>query len=129
MPGISIASVPAPFTRPWRRSPPTTTRTTCCACPVATISRRCTPWENAMSDALSAAVAYLGKGWCPIPIPARAKAPTMPGWQKFRPTQDAIPRHFGSQINVGVVLGTASGGLVDIDLDCPETVALADDFL
>jgi hypothetical protein len=82
-----------------------------------------------MTDTLTAAAGYWGRGWRPIPIPAGAKAPIMPSWQKFQPTQDDISRYFYGAINVGVILGTASGGLVDIDLDCAETVALADDFL
>jgi putative DNA primase/helicase len=82
-----------------------------------------------MTSALTAAVDYQNRGWCPIPIPARAKAPTMPGWQKLRPVQEDLGRLFRGQTNIGIVLGAPSGGLVDIDLDCPETVAMADDLL
>jgi hypothetical protein len=32
-------------------------------------------------------------------------------------------------MNIGVQLGRASGGLTDVDLDCTEVLALADDFL
>lgn len=39
------------------------------------------------------------------------------------------PESFADGDNVGVRLGAPSGGLVDIDLDCPEAVALAPAFL
>ena len=35
----------------------------------------------------------------------------------------------GPPRNVGIVLGDLSDGIVDLDLDCPEAVALAPDFL
>jgi hypothetical protein len=47
-----------------------------------------------MTDAFTAAAGYWGRGWRPIPIPAGAKAPIMPSWQKFQPTQDDISRYF-----------------------------------
>ena len=51
-----------------------------------------------------------------IPIKSRAKAPEISGWQ-YRRQEDFNPAEFGDETNVGVVLGDASGGLVDIDLD------------
>ena len=63
-----------------------------------------------------------------IPIKSRAKAPEISGWQ-YRRQEDFNPAEFGDETNVGVVLGDASGGLVDIDLDCKEALILAPLFL
>jgi hypothetical protein len=67
---------------------------------------------------------YKDKGWKPIPVPAGEKGPRDPDWQSR--TYD--PQHFNGH-NVGVQLGPVSHGLTDIDLDCPEAVALASHFL
>ena len=63
-----------------------------------------------------------------IPVRLRAKAPEISAWQNRRP-KDFNPAEFGDETNVGVVLGDASGGLVDIDLDCEEALILAPLFL
>ncbi len=59
-----------------------------------------------------------------VPIPPKGKGPTELDWH--RRAFDA--KSFGNH-NVGLVLGTRSGGLVDVDLDSPVAVELADDFL
>jgi putative DNA primase/helicase len=52
------------------------------------------------------------------------------GWQNLRIGEADAPRYFnGAPQNVGVILGEASGDLVDADLDCPEAVDLAAWFL
>lgn len=66
------------------------------------------------------------RGWSPIPIPAGSKAPETGGWQHLRfssPRQ--VTEAFGGETNVGLLLGAASGGLVDVDLDCDEAVSLS----
>lgn len=75
------------------------------------------------------ALSYLARGWAPIPIPSRSKAPVGRDWPNLRLTADQIPAHFPAGSNIGVVLGDASGGLVDVDLDCHEAVAAAPDYL
>ena len=76
--------------------------------------------------ALEAALAYIARGWSPIPIPHRQKGPLIDSWQNIRITTETAPQYFnGEPQNVGVILGKASGGLTDIDLDCPEAVAAA----
>jgi putative DNA primase/helicase len=58
-----------------------------------------------------------------IPLYANTKRPLQPGWQN-RGVKYEILAEYGSipsQINVGVLTGAASGGLVDIDLDGPRT--------
>src|ERR687892_973057 len=73
---------------------------------------------------------YRKRGWAPIPIPPRQKAPTLDGWPNIRLTEADLPQVFNGQpVNIGVLLGEASSGLVDVDLDSSETVALAPTFL
>jgi putative DNA primase/helicase len=63
-----------------------------------------------------------------IPIKSRAKAPEISAWQNRRP-KDFNPAEFDDETNVGVVLGDALGGLIDIDLDCEQALTLAPIFL
>ena len=66
---------------------------------------------------LAAARAYCQRGWSVIPIPHRQKAPTIKGWQNLQLTEADLERHFnGRAQNIGVILGSRSGGLVDVDL-------------
>jgi hypothetical protein len=75
---------------------------------------------------LSAALAYIARGWSPIPVPHREKGPLIEAWQNIRITTETAPADFnGAAQNIGVILGKASGGLTDVDLDCPEAIAAA----
>ncbi len=79
-----------------------------------------------MTDMLAAALDYIALGWSPIPVPHRQKGPVIDSWQDIRITSETAPRYFnGAPQNIGVILGPASGGLTDIDLDCPEAIAAA----
>jgi hypothetical protein len=79
---------------------------------------------------LETAKQYQRRGWQPIPIPHRSKNPNLPGWQNFKTTEADLPKHFnGKQQNIGVLLGAASSGLCDIDLDSVAAVKIADCFL
>ena len=82
------------------------------------------------SSPLDIARRYIARGWAPVPIPFREKGPNLNNWGLLRLDSQTALQHFncGSQ-NIGVILGAASGGLVDIDLDCPEAGALAPAFL
>jgi hypothetical protein len=82
-----------------------------------------------MSARLDAARGYVGRNWCPIPVRHREKRPGFDGWEQFTATPENLPRRFGGAGNIGVILGTRSGGLGDVDLDCPEAVELADIYL
>jgi hypothetical protein len=54
----------------------------------------------------------------------------MSEWQGLRLTTDNLHGHFGSGVTgVGVLNGEPSGGLVDVDLDCPEAIQAAPIFL
>ena len=75
-------------------------------------------------SALEAARSYVRRGWSPIAVPHRAKAPSIRGWQDLRLTNNDLSKHFdGEPKNVGVLLGVPSGNLVDLDLDSAEAVA------
>lgn len=78
---------------------------------------------------LQIAIDYVRRGWAPLRIPLRAKAPTFKNWPSFRITEAEAPQHFDRACNIGVILGQASGGLTDVDLDCPEAIDLAPEIL
>ena len=61
-------------------------------------------------------------------IPLKGKVPCPSEWQKLCQSHpDALDPN--ANCNIGVVLGDASGGLVDIDIDRMEALPLADFFL
>jgi AAA domain/Bifunctional DNA primase/polymerase, N-terminal len=74
---------------------------------------------------LAAARAYTRRGWRVTPLMAGGKAPTLAGWQQRRLGEEELVRHFAGEANVGLLLGEASGGLVDVDCDAAEAVAAA----
>ncbi len=77
-------------------------------------------------SARDAAADYVTRGWAPIPVPWGTKAPTLHGWPELRLTPQTLKDYFnGDRQNIGVLLGQPSGGLVDVDLDCPEAVVAA----
>lgn len=81
-----------------------------------------------MRRAVQMALFYRARGWIPVRVIPRGKVPAAgAGWQLLRPTVEEIGRW--RDCNVGVLLGSASGWLVDVDLDCPEAVFLAPHFL
>jgi hypothetical protein len=79
---------------------------------------------------LEAAREYYHRGWRDVPIPPGVKAPIIAGWPDLIIHRDQLPRYFGApDANIGIRLGPASGDLVDVDLDCPEALAIADLYL
>jgi len=81
------------------------------------------------NEILAAALNYRRRGWQPTPLEAGAKKAVRAGWQNEILDDAVIENAFPSKANVGVRMGRVSGGLVDIDLDSPEAVAMADEFL
>jgi hypothetical protein len=78
---------------------------------------------------IEAALEYVGRGWAVVPVKPRSKKPRPNEWTKFRIDHQEISKHFREADNIGLLLGEPSGGLVDVDLDCPEVLKLADAFL
>jgi len=78
---------------------------------------------------IAAALDYRRRGWRLVQVPAGQKGPREQGWPNLDISLAEIPECFADGRNVGVILGHRSGELVDIDLDCPEALALADTYL
>jgi DNA polymerase I-like protein with 3'-5' exonuclease and polymerase domains len=73
----------------------------------------------------AAARYYLDHGLVPVPLRPRTKKPYLPEWEKLRLTDYKVIGEFTDGGNVGLLLGEASGGLIDVDLDSPQAVAAA----
>ena len=73
-----------------------------------------------MSELSEAALSYADRGWAVFPLAERDKVPAVKGGFKVA-TDDAeqVSAAWGHrpQMNVGIATGTASGGIVVIDLD------------
>jgi len=79
-----------------------------------------------MTTPLDIALEVIARGWNPVRVSRQTKKPMDPKWQERVFTAQTAPRFFnGAAINVGVQLGPHSHGLTDVDLDCPEAVAVA----
>ena len=72
---------------------------------------------------------YHARGWAVVPIPYKDKNPGFPGWQNLQLTADELPVRFSGRRNVGALLGEPSGWLVEVDLDHPLAIDLADAYL
>ena len=72
---------------------------------------------------------YIELGYAPIPVPAGEKNPNRKGWERERHTLEDIPRCWNNGQNIGLLTGKPSGWLVDVDLDVPEALSIADRFL
>jgi hypothetical protein len=73
---------------------------------------------------------YIDRGWVVTPVHSRRKNPRYKDWPLRRFAAGELHRHFDSDhANIGVVLGDVSGGLVDVDLDCPEAIELGAELL
>lgn len=78
---------------------------------------------------LDAAREFVWRGWAVVPVPQGKKAPQIPGWPSLRLGEADLPKYFNHGENIGVILGQASNGLADVDLDTIEAVSLAPHFL
>lgn len=77
-------------------------------------------------DSVQVARSWLELGILPVPLQSESKRPvSKKGWNTLRVTRETIPDFFEKGQNVGGLWGEPSGWLVDIDLDCPEAVAVA----
>ncbi len=79
---------------------------------------------------LSRALNYISRGWSPIPIPHKEKGPRIQRWTDLRINEGQADIYFDRQdLNIGVLLGEPSGGLVDVDFDTVEAARIAPVFL
>ena len=69
---------------------------------------------------------YQHLGWDLKLIARGDKGSRMKGWPDKRATPEELQAHLNKGGNLGVRDGHTSNDLVDIDLDCPEALALAD---
>jgi hypothetical protein len=80
---------------------------------------------EADATALNAAQIYHQNGWYAAPVPPGKKGPVIPNWQALRLSADDLPKYFSNGNNIGLLTGEASNNLGDLDMDCPEAVAVA----
>ena len=74
---------------------------------------------------LDAAIAWIQKGFSPVPVPQRSKRPILQGWERLEITIDAAPQYFnGKAQNIGLHLGDKYGS-AGVDCDSPEAIASA----
>ena len=70
--------------------------------------------------------AYIDQGFAPIPIRYKSKQPVYKGWTELRISKEDIDTYFNEEpINIGILTGQASGGLVDIDMDDTDALRFA----
>jgi Bifunctional DNA primase/polymerase, N-terminal len=79
--------------------------------------------EAVFEDAVEAALEYRRRRL--IVTPLHGKRPILKGWQERQLSEDELPDYFVDGRNLGIVLGGAAG-LVDVDLDNPVAVDVAD---
>lgn len=83
----------------------------------------------------AAAVEAWERGYVPIPLITRDKKPGIPTWTRATyDSADEVKESFDrwdaeGKGNLGVLLGTPSGGLVDVDIDHPKASRMRDFFL
>jgi hypothetical protein len=84
---------------------------------------------ESIPDTRNAARDYTNRGWSVVPVPHGEKGPKLDGWQNLRIKAGEVDEYFVGTSNIGIQLGEASGGLADVDLDCPEAVSIGPAFL
>jgi hypothetical protein len=72
---------------------------------------------------LEGARATLALNLWPVPIKPGTKRPPMREWQKLRLTVDDLQEHFSN--GLGVLRGVPPRPIADVDVDCPEALAVA----
>lgn len=76
-------------------------------------------------DVRSQVAIYRQRGWYCVPLKPQSKSPSRRDWTNLRLEPEVFPQG----CNIGIILGEPSGWLVDVDLDCPEAIELADQYL
>jgi hypothetical protein len=78
-----------------------------------------------------AASRLTARGFKVVNYPRYRKFPTDEGWPDLRLAEPDLDARFPTAhaCNIGILCGEPSGGLVDVDLDTPEAVAVGEDLL
>src|SRR5207248_165410 len=78
-----------------------------------------------------AAQHYLRLGFTPVPLRAKTKAPRLNGWPQLQADGYDLDQLFpaNTALNIGLLLGEPSRGLVDVDLDAVEAIRAAGHLL
>lgn len=77
-----------------------------------------------VTQLLRAAETYRERGWSPTPV--RGKKAYLPDWSsRSLPISELRRELWLPERGIGLVLGKASSGLVDVDLDCDEALEVA----
>ncbi|MEI7658943.1 MAG: DUF3987 domain-containing protein [Phycisphaerae bacterium] len=70
------------------------------------------------------------RGIPPLPIPHKSKKCLVRQWSRLRLKSEELPKYFDrSPLNIGGLLGEPAGWIVDVDLDHPLAIELADRYL
>jgi len=78
---------------------------------------------------LDAAIAWIQKGYSPVPITHRSKRPVLKEWQRLEITTEGASQYFNrAPQNIGVLMGDRFGS-ADVDCDCPEAITAARELL
>ena len=77
------------------------------------------PWANF----------YTERGYAVVPLRRKSKKLLKRNLPRGLLRVTEIDRYFSREINLGLRFGELSGGLIDIDLDAPEAIAIATTFL
>ena len=81
---------------------------------------------NYTTDTIQIARQLVRQRFAITPVAHGTKKPVLENWPNIRINESDIETFFGDRpTNLGVLLGEASGGLVDVDLDCHEAVTIA----
>ncbi len=76
------------------------------------------------------AAEYIKRGWSPFPVKFMGEEPLHSDWQNLRIEEKDIDRCFPDErTNIGVRLGDASGGLVDVHFVDKDALRFAHEFL
>ena len=85
--------------------------------------------QGSAPTALAATRAYVAAGYRVVPCGWKTKKPSLPNWPALRLDEAGLVQYFSKPTNIGILLGEPSGWLVDVDLDCPEAVEMAGQYL
>lgn len=92
------------------------------------ITKKLTKLGLSAASIREAAREYKRCGWQPIPLLPGEKRTLDKGWSHSTITEDEIDDRFDPKANIGVLTGTPSGLLVDVDMDWVRGLPHADEF-